>query len=187
VATHRHYDHVGGLREFADRIGHADDADAIAHPDGEATLMTDGFPRAFIEFMEQGGRPLGATLIDALPHEGYDPASYAIAPAPLSRLIGEGDEVDTGDRVFTVLHLPGHTPGSIGLWDAKSGVLFSGDAIYDGPLFDFLPESDITSYVATMRKLRELPVEAVHGGHEPSMGRARMLEIIDEYVRAKGG
>jgi glyoxylase-like metal-dependent hydrolase (beta-lactamase superfamily II) len=42
--------------------------------------------------------------------------------------------IDTGDRHFEVLHLPGHSPGSIGLWEERSGTLFSGDAIYDGPL-----------------------------------------------------
>ena len=50
--------------------------------------------------------------------------------------IGEGDVIDLGDRAFEVLHLPGHSPGSIGLWDPAAGTLFSGDAIYDGPLLE---------------------------------------------------
>ena len=72
--------------------------------------------------------------------------------------------------------------GSIGLWDASSGVLFSGDAVYDGPLIDVLPESDIADYIATMKRLRELPVEIVHAGHEASFGRARLIELIDAYL-----
>ncbi len=81
-----------------------------------------------------------------------------------------------------MLHLPGHSPGSIGLWDARERVLFSGDAIYDGPLLDELPGSDIPDYVATMKRLRDLPVDVVHGGHEPSFGRARLIELCDAYL-----
>jgi glyoxylase-like metal-dependent hydrolase (beta-lactamase superfamily II) len=68
---------------------------------------------------------------------------------PVARVrhhVGEGDEVDLGDRCFEVIHLPGHSPGSIGLWEESSGTLFSGDAIYDGPLLDELPESSIYDY-----------------------------------------
>jgi glyoxylase-like metal-dependent hydrolase (beta-lactamase superfamily II) len=181
LASHRHSDHVGGLHEFETRVAHPDDAEHIAHP-ASATLSTASFPADFKRQMADDGHPFGDLLIDALPHAGYDPATYAIAPAPPTRLVGEGDVVDLGDRALVVLHLPGHTPGSIGLWEEATGILFSGDAIYDGLLFDFLPESDIADYVATMRRLRDLPVTVVHGGHEPSFGRERMQAIIDEYV-----
>ena len=66
--------------------------------------------------------------------------------------------VDTGDRAFEVLHLPGHSPGSMGLWEPKTGILFSGDCVYDGPLLDGLEESNIGHYIASMKRLRELPV-----------------------------
>jgi glyoxylase-like metal-dependent hydrolase (beta-lactamase superfamily II) len=81
-----------------------------------------------------------------------------------------------------VLHLPGHTPGSIGLWEQRTGTLFSGDAVYDGFLLDELPESDIVRYVETMKRLRELPVRVVHAGHESSFGRDRLIELVDAYL-----
>jgi len=61
--------------------------------------------------------------------------------------------IDLGDRVFEVMHLPGYSPGSIGLWEARSETQFSGDAIYDGPLLDEIPGSDITVYFDTMLRL----------------------------------
>ncbi len=186
VASHRHSDHIGGLHEFETRAGHADDAEHIALPP-PATLSTASFPDAFKNMMAGDGHPFGDYLIDAIPHAGYDLGAYAITPAPLTRLLGEGDIVDLGDRAFEVLHLPGHTPGCIGLWERATGTLFSGDAIYDGLLFDFLPESDIAEYVRTMRKLRDVPVTVVHGGHEASFGRDRMIAIIDDYVARRGG
>ncbi|MEX2247762.1 MAG: MBL fold metallo-hydrolase [Dehalococcoidia bacterium] len=186
VATHRHSDHVGGLHEFADRLAHPLDAEEIAAPKAFASLVVAEFPEGFAELMrDMHGAGAGEYLIDALPRAHYDPRAYRVAPAPLTRLVGEGDVVDLGDRAFEVLHLPGHTPGSIGLWDARAATLFSGDAIYDGPLYDFLPESDVADYLRTMERLRGLPVAAVHGGHDPSFGRERMIEIIDGYVRSR--
>ena len=60
--------------------------------------------------------------------------------------------------------------------------MFSGDAIYDGPLIDVIAGGDIDDYIATMERLRDLPVRVVHGGHEPSFGRARLIEICDTYL-----
>jgi glyoxylase-like metal-dependent hydrolase (beta-lactamase superfamily II) len=94
--------------------------------------------------------------------------------------------VDLGDRAFEVMHLPGHSPGSIGLWEPRTGIFFSGDAIYDGWLLDMLPDSSIRDYIATMKRLRSLAVTIVHGGHEPSFGRERMVAIIDQYLRSRG-
>jgi glyoxylase-like metal-dependent hydrolase (beta-lactamase superfamily II) len=186
VASHRHADHIGGLHEFETRFGHAQDAEEIANPSGLASITTADFPEGFGQLMASFGTPVGDLLIDALPRADYNPASYRVEGAPLTRIIEEGDTVDLGDRAFEVMHLPGHTPGSIALWEQRTGTLFSGDAIYDGPLFDFLPESNIADYVATMRRLRDVPVTIVHGGHDPSFGRDRMLAIIDEYVARRG-
>jgi glyoxylase-like metal-dependent hydrolase (beta-lactamase superfamily II) len=97
----------------------------------------------------------------------------------------DGMRVDTGDRSFEILHLPGHSPGSMALWEERTGTLFSGDALYDGPLFDQLEGGDVDGYVRTMERLRALPVSIVHGGHDPSFGRMRMIELIDDYLRSR--
>ncbi len=109
-------------------------------------------------------------------------SAYSEADHAWFRYIGEGDCVDTGDRSLEVLHLPGHSPGSIALWEQNTGTLFSGDAIYDGPPLDQIPGSDIPAYLETMRRLRNLPVSVVHAGHDPSFGRERLIEIADPYL-----
>ena len=78
--------------------------------------------------------------------------------------------------------------GSIGLWEEATGTLFSGDAVYDGPLLDDLPGSDVAAYLGTMRRLRELPARVVHAGHDASFGRARLVHLADDYIeRGSGG
>ncbi len=74
------------------------------------------------------------------------------------------------------------SPGSMGLWEPMTGTLFSGDAIYDGLLPDELADSVIPDYIHTMKRLREMPVTVVHGGHEASFGRDRLVEIADDYL-----
>jgi glyoxylase-like metal-dependent hydrolase (beta-lactamase superfamily II) len=134
------------------------------------------------QVLETAGYPVPETLINALPAEGFDLAAFRQRPPTLTWNLEEGTVIDLGDRAFEVIHLPGHSPGSIGLWDSRTGILFSGDAIYDGGLLDELPGSDIDAYVVTMRRLRELPVAVVHGGHEPSFGRQRLLDLVHGYL-----
>jgi len=49
-------------------------------------------------------------------------------------------------------------------------------------LLDELPGSDIAVYVATIKRLRELPVSVVRAGHDRSFGRARLWEMCDAYL-----
>jgi glyoxylase-like metal-dependent hydrolase (beta-lactamase superfamily II) len=181
VVTHAHYDHIGGFHEFEERLIHSAEASRAASGHA-ASLYGAGKKDALLESIRVAGYDIPPELFTALPNDGYDPSSYQVLPAPANRIVEEGDVIDIGDRHFEVLHLPGHSPGSIGLWEANTGVLFSGDAVYDGPLLDELPGSNIAVYIATMKRLRELPVSVVHAGHDPSFGRARLRELCDAYL-----
>ena len=167
VASHAHFDHVGNHHEFDHRACHPAEAHILAEPRGDWNLA-DRF--AVVE------------MLNALPPGGYRQADYRVQPAPATQLVEAGDVIDLGDRVFEVLHVPGHSPGSIALWEAASGVLLSGDAVYDGPLVDDAYHSDIPTYLETMARLSALPVTVVHGGHFGSFGRARFQEVIREYL-----
>ncbi len=185
VATHIHYDHVGAMHEFEERLIHGAEAAALADYRDFASLRVSDFGDSLREYFE-AREDLGDLLIDALPSGEFDLDNFGIRSAMPTAELAEGGILDLGDRSFEVLHLPGHSPGSIGLWEAASGVLFSGDAIYDGPLLDDIEGADIPDYVATMKRLRELPVRVVHGGHDASFGRERMIEICDDYLALRG-
>jgi len=185
VATHTHGDHVGGHNEFEHCLVHSAEAAALEAPHNTTGLVPAGvFGADGIAYLRDAGYDFDpeALLITALPHAGYDPDAYGVVPARACEIVEEGDRVDTGDRSFEVLHLPGHSPGSIGLWEAETGILFSGDCVYDGPLLDGLADSEIGPYIASMKRLRDLPVRVVHAGHDPSFGRDRLLELIGDYL-----
>lgn len=188
AASHAHFDHVGTHHEFEERLVHAAEAAAMAEAGREMILRVSGLGVEGVRSVEEAGyvMPEDGEFLTALPYQGFDPGAHVLQPAAPTWVVEQGDVIELGDRAFEVLHFPGHSPGSIGLWEATTGVLFAGDAIYDGPLLYDLEGSNIDDYIATLERLRELPITVAHGGHETSFGRARMIEICDTYLNKWG-
>ncbi|MEM8645452.1 MAG: MBL fold metallo-hydrolase [Pseudomonadota bacterium] len=171
VSSHAHFDHIGCAHEFDCRLGHKSEAHIHAAPEEYNTGGWDAFVRA-------------ETFL-AAPYEGFEASHYTVKAAPLTGYLDEGDVVDLGDRQFAIFHLPGHSPGSIALYETKTKTLFSGDVVYNNDLFDTVYHSDRAVYRESLQRLRELPVDVVHGGHYDSMGPDRMREIIDGYMEGR--
>ncbi len=185
VATHGHDDHIGSHHEFDEVLVHPAEERSLTSPPLASLDPVVAWGREEVESLERAGYEFTSPyFVTALP-VGVTLETFRQQPARVSRLIDDGDVVDLGDRQFEVLHLPGHSPGSIGLWEAATGTLFSGDAIYDGPLLDELHDSDITDYCATMERLLDLPVVVVHGGHDPSFGRDKLRKIARSYLERR--
>jgi glyoxylase-like metal-dependent hydrolase (beta-lactamase superfamily II) len=171
VASHTHFDHIGTHHEFAERAVHPDEADILAHPT-RANTVADKYVA-------------NNDIFTRLPPGDWQPLRYEIPPARATQLLPEGSMVDTGDRSFEVFHLPGHSPGSVALYEKASGILFAGDVVYDGPLaYDEDNAEEMRQYVSSMKRLLDLPVRVVHSGHYPSFGQARMRAIIREFLDA---
>ncbi len=169
VASHTHFDHIGGHHEFPCRCVHRAEAAILAAPRNGLTLAD---------------RYANEDMFLALP-AGWDTASYQVQPAPAQRLLEDGDVIDLGDRAFEVIHTPGHSPGGIALWEAATATLLSGDIVYDGPLITDTYHADLTDYDASVRRLAALPAEIIHGGHFPSFGRTRLRQLISEYLAGR--
>jgi glyoxylase-like metal-dependent hydrolase (beta-lactamase superfamily II) len=186
VATHAHFDHFGGLSDFGDRAAHVADAEVIEQAADYVTLAAASYPAALLDEFAAAGEPVPDLLVDALPRDGFELPGFRTRPAAVLRRLKDGDVLDLDDRSFQVVHAPGHSPGSICLWDAESGTLFSGDVVVDGePLLDELPRSNPADFVRSLRRLRELPVRHIHAGHGPSFGQKRMLQITADYLRRR--
>jgi glyoxylase-like metal-dependent hydrolase (beta-lactamase superfamily II) len=169
VASHTHFDHIGCHHEFPERCVHWAEAAILANPTNEATVAD---------------RYATDDMFDAMP-EGWDAARYRVLPAAAGRILEAGDVIDLCDRAFEVIHTPGHSPGGIALYESRTGILLSGDIIYDGPLIDDVYHSNVNDYVDTLERMRSLAVSIVHGGHFPSFGPTRYGQLIDEYIGGK--
>ena len=187
--THAHLDHIGGHFEFADGeiIVHAAEAGRLAAPGGPVGLAYASLPAATQAEYQAAGFDTSGLMVDAVPQAGYDVAAHRFRGVAATRMVAEGAVIDMGRRRFEVLHLPGHSPGGIALWEAATGTLIAGDAVYDGILIDTTDDADVAAYLRTMERLRALPVRVVHGGHRRAFGRARLGEIVAGYVESRRG
>lgn len=187
VATHTHHDHYGGFYDFGDDLAvHELEADGLRHASHQVHLVLSAYPKSKVQGWIDAGYPITSDqLIDHYPYEGFDPHSFSAKPVAPTRLLKEGDVIDMGDRAFEVLHLPGHSPGGIGLWEARSGWLFVGDTVYDGPLLDQIDGASIDDYVQTMERLLRLPVTLALPGHEGALDGATFKAIVENYLRLR--
>uniref|UniRef100_G1KP12 Metallo-beta-lactamase domain containing 2 n=1 Tax=Anolis carolinensis TaxID=28377 RepID=G1KP12_ANOCA len=111
-------------------------------------------------------------------------------PVQPTHVLQEGDVISLGDRQLTVMHMPGHSRGSICLHDSERKILFSGDVVYDGSMIDWLPYSRINDYVASCQRLIELAngglVEKVLPGHFNTFGAERLYHLASNYISNAG-
>jgi len=158
IPSHLHFDHVGALGRF-ERTALPDFPELRARAgDGWLTL----------------GRYEFLGLADGLP-----------APRlAVDEWWSVGQTIDLGGRRLQVVPLPGHTPTSVGLYDADRRLLFAGDFIYPGELYAFLPGASRAAYLATTRRLLALldPAARIYAAHMADAApviAAPMREIAD--------
>jgi len=94
----------------------------------------------------------------------------------LDKLLKDNDVIDLGDCSLKVIHTPGHTPGSICLYESKSKSLFSGDTIFThGSLGRTdLTGGNIEQLIESIKKISKLDVKVLYPGHG---------EITDKNVK----
>lgn len=180
--THGHFDHVGGLHEFADRRVHAADADMTRSP-YPMRLRRQDFPSDAAEMYAYYEIPMPEVAVSAVPIAGFDLAGWVSPGAEPTTVLADGGRIELGDRSFTLLHTPGHTAGSASLFDERDGTLFTGDAVYvDAPL-DWV---DAEAMVDSLRRLRALEAHVVHAGHERSFDGAELRATADAWLARLG-
>ena len=165
VASHSHYDHVGGHWQF----------DHVLAPD---TAFTRARQRGH-ENTAVREEVSAAALCRSLP-KGVTLDNHHIRPFDPAKRIEDGAVIDLGGLELEVLSIPGHTPDSIALFDGKNGRLFTGDTYYKGPIWLFAPETDLESYGNSLARLALLAPEltSVHGAHnEPFSHPNELIKV----------
>jgi glyoxylase-like metal-dependent hydrolase (beta-lactamase superfamily II) len=167
LLTHAHPDHAGGAAEVARRTGrlvdvHEDDApfaaSGTAPPRDQSLLL---------------GRLLGR-----LPGGGFE-------PVPLGATFTDGEVLDVAGGL-RVVHTPGHSPGHVSLLHEPSGVLITGDAIFNvlgvrWPVKAFC--TDVALTTRTAHRLAELDYVVAAFTHGPEI-RERPREAIRRFLAA---
>ncbi|MBI3190148.1 MBL fold metallo-hydrolase [archaeon] len=96
--------------------------------------------------------------------------------------VSDGDVIEAGTMKFTVIHTPGHTPGSICLYSEKENILFSGDTLFKDAYGRVdLPHGDEEKMRESLRTLAKLPGKTtVYPGHGSitEIGKEKWLKNI---------
>ena len=167
IATHAHPDHVGGLSAMRGRTG----ASVAAHERDAA-------------YVREGRGPVldRSTLGGRLRRH-----NAGSTPTPVDDELTDGQllEVAGGLRV---LHTPGHTPGHVSLLHEPTGVLVTGDAIWNmlGRMSWSVPMlcTDAATARETAHVLGELDYQVAAFTHGPEI-RDRAREAVRGFLRAK--
>jgi len=170
VASHVHFDHSGSCHEFEQVYIHQHEHQALCSGDQRMILSAPQF--GFVPDSD----------FAALPYQGFSASDYEVRACPQAQALRHGDVIDLGNRAFEVMHLPGHSSGSIGLYDAAARQFFSGDVVYDGQLLDQLEDSVVSDYLDSMERLLRLPSDEVRPGHYHSFDRRRLRALVRGYI-----
>lgn len=143
LLTHLHIDHITGARWLADQTG----ADVC-------------------------GSALDAQLGRELPEQvAQFHINIETQPLELDRNLADGDTIPLGNEMIQVLHVPGHSPGGLAFYLSQSGLLISGDTIFNGSVGRTdLMGGDMAQLINSIHeKILPLPDETViASGHGPT-------------------
>ena len=148
VATHIHWDHVGGHKYYPDFCAHEAELDWL---DGAFPLSRETIREMLLDRCD--------------PPEDFRVEDYEMFQGVPTRVLRDGDILDLGGRRLEVLHTPGHSPGHMCFWEAERGYLFTGDLVYKDVLFAYYPSTDPEAYLQSLERVASLPVRRVFPAH----------------------
>ncbi len=155
VLTHAHTDHIGSAAEIARRSG----AKILAH-------------RLEVPYIEGRARLPAGSALQRIFLRFADAAMRPRIPLRVDRPLEDGDRIEAPG--MRIVFLPGHTPGSIGLYQPERKLLICGDALFNlNPLTGraglqappAMLSSDAAQALETARRLANLPLEILCCGH----------------------
>jgi hydroxyacylglutathione hydrolase len=149
----------------------------IANSHGHIDHVFDNGP-----LMRASGAPLAIHPDDADRLDGRNTYGFEVEAVTASRELREGEQVRIGDLAFDVLHTPGHTEGSVCLFEERHGILVSGDVLFAGSYgrTDLAGGNDEQMVASLARLAREIPPSTrVLPGH----GRETRIERELPWLR----
>ncbi|NLE76622.1 MAG: MBL fold metallo-hydrolase [Chloroflexi bacterium] len=189
VVTHAHADHYGLAGWLAGQGGAA----VATHPLNQGSLAQDAAVEAqhaafYEEQLTLAGVPQELRQGIEAVRRGF--RAY-VERLPDTRPLVEGDALCLGGEPWQALHLPGHSGGLLGLWQADRRVLLASDHLLQGITSNPLLEPpaqpsqprrrSLADYLESLERTRQLQPALVLPGHGPPIVRAGAL--IDERLR----
>ena len=197
VISHGHVDHYGGAQRLVEGAG--GNVPVFAHPDDTSKIWEQGrrwrdlMPH-YAAYFQKLGVPAEAMATAAASFGRGLRLARRIAEV---RPIAEGDVIRTRWASFQVLHMPGHTPGLVCLWDEEHRLFLAADHLLEkvspNPVIELGPNGEegwepLLAYLASVGRLRALDVGLVLPGHGPAFADHRRVidDLMTFYGRRQG-
>ncbi|MFA6804304.1 MAG: MBL fold metallo-hydrolase [Candidatus Methanomethylophilaceae archaeon] len=156
--THRHYDHVGGLGRIIKEF-----SPVVFAGEADAVPLRQGDSESTM------GTKFGGK----------------IEPMDVTGL-KDGEKFQMGGHNLIVIDTPGHTAGSISLYDEITGALFTGDTVFvDGVGRTDTPTGSSAQLIDSLKKLRKVDCKGFYPGHGPALEKDGN-EQIERGLRTMG-
>lgn len=164
INTHSHPDHSGSNNQFSKVHAHPDDFNMLRFFGTNAMRSS--------------------TIKNMVPDQLLDSIKFSVADTtyyPVLAPVKDGHTFDLGGRLIEVIHVPGHTPGSICLLDHKDKVLYTGDN--DNTLVWLHPQDalPLDIYLQSLKKLqkREKEFTTLFPGHGDAIEKSFIQDQIE--------
>ena len=172
--THGHFDHTAGNRAVKEASG----AQIYIHKN-DAPFLFD-HSNCFARYMAPVAKAIKSS-VHGEEQAFLEMMGEVVVP---DRQFSDGNIINCGSGVeLKVVHLPGHTLGSVGFFWEKEGVFFSGDSVVglhiEGGKLPVI--FDLTAYMESLKRLQEMPIRFLLCGHH-----YRGFRLPAAPVRQKG-
>jgi glyoxylase-like metal-dependent hydrolase (beta-lactamase superfamily II) len=151
ILTHRHYDHVGGAN----------------------ALIKEFSPKVYVgehdaDTLRKGDR---ASSLGTMFGGELEPMDVTD--------LKDNDVIDAGGHRLRTIYTPGHTIGSISIYDETTGALFTGDTVFVGGVgrWDH-PTGNGDQLIGSLKKLSLLKINGFYPGHGPAVPDGGREHII---------
>jgi glyoxylase-like metal-dependent hydrolase (beta-lactamase superfamily II) len=193
IVTHPHFDHYGLASWIVEQSG----AEVWAFGGGALYFETfpDQFEADFLHYavlLENAGAPhKGNTYLD----EFYKSLLRLGCKVKISRYLKDGDTIQLGSTPFTVVHVPGHTPWCIMIYDRHGQIAFTGDflikdissnALLQRPGMGLYEYKSLKTHVLSLQKTKALGLETALPGHgKPIRDAGRRIDQILHSIEGR--
>jgi hydroxyacylglutathione hydrolase len=156
IATHGHFDHILASFELQNAY--------------EIPFLMNGKDKFMLKKMQQNA-------------QFYLKRHIIELPPQLDQVISENETINVGGLKLTVIETPGHTPGSVCLYDSKQNILFNGDLLFTGGAvgrtdFNYSSNADLNN---SLKKIFKLPGKTLifpgHGGSSNIITEKKYYEL----------